>query len=139
MKKLHRLFVLALLIVAAPSLSFGMMSIENVSKERARELGIHIRAEAAGPRDVWIVCELEPKGVLKEFSRVDLEITDGGKLLVSAPLRVDRSKPGRISVSFVADRAHLDQMMLRIVAGQPMNMHGHDLRMKGFVELPKLK
>ena len=37
-----------------------MMSVEKVSKERAKELGIEIRATANGPNEAWVELELKP-------------------------------------------------------------------------------
>ncbi len=138
MKTILNISVLAFLLVVASSPCFAEMSIENVSKERAKELGMEIRAKAAGPNDVRVELEFETKGELKSFDRVDLEIRDGEKR-VSAALREDRSKPGRVIVSFAADRANLDKITLRVVAGAPMNMTGHDLRVKDLVDLEKVR
>jgi len=111
---MFRISVLTFLVVAAPSLCFALMSIANVSKEQAKEMGMEVRSNAAGPNAVRVALEFETKGALKSFSRVDLEIRDGEKW-VSAALRVDRSKPGRVIVSFAADRANLDKSTLRVV------------------------
>jgi hypothetical protein len=53
---------------------FAMMEIEIVSVDRAKELGPEVRANAAGPDAVRVELEFEPKGALKDYNRVDLEI-----------------------------------------------------------------
>jgi hypothetical protein len=112
------------------------MSIELVTKERAKELGMEIRSNPAGPDTVRVVLEFEAKGELKNFTRVDLEIHEAGKLQLSSSLRDEGAKPGHIVVSFAADRAKLDQVTLRVVTqSAPRTMTGHDLRVKDFVEL----
>ena len=117
-----------------------MMEIEQVSKARAKELGMEIRSNAAGPDAVRVELEFEIKGELKSCSRVDLEFREGGKFLVSSSLREDRSKSGRVVVSFAADRAHLDKLTLRVVVQPaPRDMTGYELRVKDFVELEKVR
>ena len=139
MKTIFSFLVLGILLVAAPSPCFGLMEIEHVSKERAKALGVEIRSIAAGPKIVRVELAFEIKGELKSFSRVDLEIEDGEKR-VSASLREDRSKPGRVVVSFAADRANLDKITLRVVV-QPgaRTIIGYDFRMKDFVEPEKVR
>src|SRR5438067_940252 len=90
--------VLAVLLVVAPSVCFAMMEIELISKDRAKALALEVRASAAGPDAVRVELEFETKGELKNYSRVDLEIHDGGKSLVSSTLREEHAKPGRVIV-----------------------------------------
>ncbi len=140
MRKLLSLSVLAFLTVFASVRCFALMELENVSKERAKELGLEIRVKAAGPDVVRIELEFATKGELKGFSRVDLDIRDGEKLLVSSSLQEERPGSGRVVVSFAADRAHLDRITLRIVTrSSERSMVGHDIRVKNFVELEKVR
>jgi len=114
-----------------------MMSIEEVSKPRAKELGIEITANA-GPDAVRITLEFDARGEFKSYARVDLEVRDGGKLLVSSTLREEPSPPGRILVSFAADRANLDKITLKVVVQPaPRTMTGYVLRVRDFVDLAK--
>ncbi len=139
MKTILNISVLTCLFFAFSIPCFAERSIAEVSKERAKELGIVIRSEAAGPKDVWVKLEFEVKGELKGFTSVSLEIKKGEKR-ISAELREDRSKPGRVVVSFRADRASLDNIMLWVlVTGvNPMGMTEYTLQMKDFVDLDKL-
>ncbi len=143
MKYMRAIFytsVLSVLLAVAPSLCFGMMDIADVSKARAEELGMEIRSRAAGPDAVRVELEFGLTGELKSFSRVDLVFSEGGKILVTSMLREDRSKPGRVTVSFTGDRAHLGRLLLRVVT-QPAarTMIGYELRVKEFVELDKVR
>lgn len=116
-----------------------MMEITEVSPQCAKEMGIEVRSMAAGPKDVRIELQLAAKGEFKSFSRVDLELRDGAKLLISAPLREEGDRPGRISVSFAADRTLLDKLVLRVVTSVPaLGGTGYELHMKEFVDLAKL-
>lgn len=138
MKTHLKLAVLAVLLVATAIRCFAMMSIGDVSKAQAKEMGMEVRVTPAGLDAVRVELEFETKGALKNYSRVDLEISDG-KLSVSASLQEEGLRPRHVLVSFAADRAHLDKITLRVVTGVPMNMVGLDLHMKDFVDLDKLR
>ena len=140
MKTIFHASALAVLLGVAASPSFAMMLIADVSAARAKELGMEIRSNAAGPNAVRVELEFETKGELKSFNRVDLEIREGGRFLLTSSLREDRSKPGCVTVSFAADRAQLDKLVLRVVV-QPNfgDMTGYELRLKDFVELDKVR
>jgi hypothetical protein len=126
-------------LALTPSRSFAMISIETVSKDRAKELGLEVRANGAGPDAVRFELAFETKA-LPRYSRVDLEIRDGGKLLSSSTLWEEPAKPGRVIISFAADRAKLGQFTLRVVTGGgTRNMIGYDIPVKEFVDLDKLR
>ena len=139
MKVSIHISALALVLVMSSHLCFGMMEIELVSPQRARELGMVVKANAAGPDAVRISLEFPINGDLKTFSRVDLEIMDGGKLVLSASLREEKANEGHVIVSFAAARDQLDKLTLRVVSGVPRDMVGHDLRLKDFVDLKNVK
>jgi hypothetical protein len=114
-----------------------LWEIAPVTKERAKEMGMEVRSIAAGPNDVRVELEFKIDGVLKDFSRVDLRMSDGDKTLVSAALKEDRSKPGRVVVSFAADRTRLDKLNLWVTVPGGRGGIVHDVRVKDFVELEK--
>jgi hypothetical protein len=132
MKTAVSIAVLAVLLVA-PSPCFALGWIMPVSKEEAKQMGLEVRSEWAGPNDVRVELELKADGGLKNFSGVDLWIGEGDKPQVAAPLREDRSKPGRIVVSFTADRAQLDKITLRVMVVE-LGLGVYQLRIKDFVE-----
>jgi hypothetical protein len=138
MKTMFRLLALILILSVASSPCFAMMSIGTVSRDRAKALGLVIQSKPAGPDAVWVELTFETKGELERFLSVDLEITEGGKLLLSGALMDRRSSPGHVSVSFTAARAHLAEMTLRVEVGIPMNRSGYDLALKDFVESEKV-
>ncbi len=128
----------AVFLVVAPGVCFALWDTEVVSKERARELGMEVRSTAAGPNHVQVEFEFTVEGELKNFSHVDLRFGKGDNLEVAAPLREDRSKPGRVTVTFTANSAQLDKLTLRVMA--PFRDGGaggtiHELRVKDFVEV----
>jgi len=117
-----------------------LWDIENVSTKRAKELGMEVRTTAAGPNHVSVQLEFRSEGKFKDFNRVDLQIRDGDNPQVVAALREDRPKPGRVLVSFTADRGQLDKINLWVMV--PFRDGGaggtaYVLRVKDIVELKK--
>jgi len=145
MKTLFGIAVLAVLLVAA-SPCFALWVTVPVSKEGAKELGLEVRSTAAGPDQVWVELAFKTEGKFEKFipegkfashCGVELRIGEGKNPLVTAPLREDRSKPGRVVVSFTADRTELDKLKLWVVVPEPDGRTIYDLRVKDFVELKK--
>ena len=144
MKTAFNLTVLAILLVA-PSPCFALWEIASVNEELAKELGMEVRSKVAGPNHVRVELEFKTEGELKIFadgklknySRVELQIGEGDNPPVTAPLREDRSKPGRIVVSFTADRAQLDKLSLWVMVPGVGGGTAYVLRVKDFVELKK--
>ena len=131
---------LAFLLALTARPCFAMMEIAPVSKAMAKELGMELRFTGNGPKEVWVELEFKAEGKLKDFSHVSLEIRDADKLLVGyAPLREERSPSGSVLVRFMANRDYLDKITLSVVAGQPMNMTGYELRVKDFVQPDKAR
>jgi hypothetical protein len=123
MKTAFGIAVLAVLFIA-PSSCFALWEIALVSPMQAKEMGLEVRSAAAGPNHVRVELEFKVEGEfrtfadseLKDYSRVELQIGKGDNPPVTAPLREDRSKPGRIVVSFTADRGQLDKLGLWVMA-----------------------
>ena len=65
------------LLVIAPGPCFALWEIADVSKERAKEMGMDVRSKPAGPADVRVELEFKAEGELKDFSHVDLRFGDG--------------------------------------------------------------
>ena len=138
MKRMTFCLMITALLVAAPSQCFAFESIEFVTKERAKELGMEIKVGPAGPEAVLIVLDFETKGELKSYYRVALDMHDEGRLLLSSTLKEDKAPPGHIVVSFAADRKKLDRIEVKVVTMSGGQRTGHVLRMKEFVALDKL-
>jgi hypothetical protein len=133
MKMTLNLFVVAVLLLAAAGPCFALWEIADISRERAKELGMEVRSTPAGPTDVRVELEFPTAGALKDFSRVDLLFGEGGKTLVTAPLQEDRSKPGRVVVGFAADRTRLDRITLWVMVPGSLGGTIYQLRVKDFV------
>jgi hypothetical protein len=137
MKTIFKIAAVAVFLVAAPSPCFALWGIAPVSRERAKELGMEVRSTAAGFNQVRVELEFKAEGLLKNFSRVDLRFGKGDIPPLTAPLQEDRSKPGRIVVSFNADRAHLDKINLWVFVPGSLGGTIYHLRVKDFVEPEK--
>jgi hypothetical protein len=136
----------AVFFVIAPSPCLALWGIAPVSKAGAKELGMEVRSTAAGPDQVRVELDFKtegklerfiPGGKFKDWSGVELRVGEGKNLLVTAPLLEDRSKPGRVVVSFTADRAQLDKLKLRVFVAESDGGTIYDLPVKDFVELKK--
>jgi hypothetical protein len=137
---------LAVLLVV-PGVCFAMWDIELVSKDRAKELGMEVRSEPVSPTRVRVDLEFKTEGEFKNltsdkaagqnYGSVELCIGLRDDPLVTAPLREDRSKPGRVVVSFTVDPAELDKLSLRVNVPETLGGSIYELRVKDFVELKK--
>ena len=145
MKTLFGIAVLDVLLVAA-SPCLALTFHVPVSKERAKEVGMEVRTTATGPDRVSVQLEFKtegrfvefsPEGKHKDYSLVELRIGEGDDPPVTAPLKEDRSKPGRVAVSFSAERTQLDKLKLWVVVPEPDGRTIYDLRVKEFVEPKK--
>jgi hypothetical protein len=142
MKTILNISVLAFLLLTAPSLCFAMREIAPLTREQAKGMGIELRAKPAGPDAVWLELEFKPEGKLKEFTHVELMMTEGEKsVVISATLRETRSSSGSVLVTFTASRTHVEKTTLSIVMRSPREAgdHTYELKMKDFVDLENVR
>ena len=149
MKTIVSIVAFAVLLTVAPRACFALWDVMTVSKEEAKELGLLVRTTATGPDHVSVALEFRTEGAFKAFSPagkfkdrcgVYLWIGQGDNTHVTAALKEDRSKAGRVVVGLTADRVQLDQSSLRVMA--PFQDGGaggteYRLRVKDFVEPKK--
>jgi len=135
MKTIRHISVLSFLLLAASSPCLAAMSIEKVSKERAKALGIEMRAKPNGANEVWLELELKPEGELKGFNHVSLEIRDGEKFLLGWTPLADRPLgSGARIVTLLVNREYAEKITLTVVCGAD-GSEGHELRVTDFVDL----
>ena len=137
MKTISTIFALAAMLLVAPSACFALTFTVNVSKENAKKLGMEVRS--AGTDEVRVELEFKIEGALKDFSRVgssQVEVRIGPEKnpLLTAPLREDRSKPGRVVVSFSAARDQIGIINLWVTVPESDGRTIYILRVKDFVE-----
>lgn len=149
MKTVFSLLAVAIFIAVTPARCFAIWDVMTVSKEDAKRLGLEVRATVASAshlkNHVNVELEFKVEGALKEYdgrfrnsSGVSLRLGKVDSLVLSAPLREDRSKPGRVLVSFLAERVQLDNATLTVsVPGSPGTTGGthYELRVKDLVEV----
>jgi hypothetical protein len=134
------LAVSAIFLAVFPLAASALEDVDDVTRERAAELGIIVRAKAAGPDAVGVELEFPTSGELKGFRRVEFRIEDGKKLIVASTLKEEESQPGHVVVSFYADRGRIPQIELKVVTvGDALSRVGHVLALKDFVDLEKLR
>ena len=139
MKATFSIAAFAILLVA-PRPCLALTWGGHVSKEQAKELGMEVRSEPAGPNQVSVELEIKTNGALKRFtegSGVQLRLGDGDNPSLTARLQEDRSKPGRVVVSFTADRTQLDKLALWVYVPAPPGRGIYKLRVKDFIEPKK--
>jgi hypothetical protein len=151
MKTILNISAVAVFLVVAPSPCFALWVTRTVPKERAKEMGMEVRSERGGRNQLRVELEFKTEGKFEAFnpeskykrgSRVELRIGEGhifevDNTSLTAPLREDRSKPGRVVVSFSADRAHLDKNNLWVMVPESDGGTAYVLRVNDFVELEK--
>ena len=149
MKTIVSIVVFAVLLTVAPGGCFALWEVMTVSPKEAKELGLLVRTKAAGPDHVSVELEFRTEGPFKAFipggkfedrTFVQLWIGQGDNPHVTAALKEDRSKEGRVVVGFTADRVQLDQSSLRVFAPYTDGGAGgaqYQLRVKDFVEPKK--
>jgi hypothetical protein len=135
MRTILGVFALAVLLVVTNP-CFALWGIAPLTKKEAKDLGIEVRSKAAAGFDaVEVELEIKADGKLKDFSRVDLRVGEGKKVVT--PLQADRSKPGRVVVRFTAERTRLDQIHLWVMVPEEAGGTAYDLRVKDFVVVGK--
>ena len=140
MKTVCNISAVAVLLVALPGVCFALWDVDVVTKERAKELGMEVRLTAVGPKHMKVAVEFGAEGTLKNFTEVEMIFRQEDKPALHAALREDRSKPGRVAVSFTADAAQLDKFTLYLrVSFRDGGAGGtiHEIRVKDFVEVKK--
>lgn len=142
MKTIYTLAAAAVLLAFAPSTCLAVWDVLTVTPEVAKELGMAVRSKAGGKNQVSVELEFPLAGDLGRVNEVILKVGQGDSSSVTAHLKEDRSKPGRVGVSFWVNRALVETTSLSVmVPGSPGTVGGamYDLRVKDFVDLKKAK
>ena len=135
-RRLSLAFLALLILCGLPARCLALAEIADVSKERAKELGITVRLLPRAD-DVRVQVEFQTTGAMKEFRWADLVLTQGGKPLVTAALLPRKptrdSPPERKQLEFYIDPAALPNATVTIfVYSVPLSGIGYRLQMKDF-------
>ena len=138
MKTLFNLLAVAFFLCAARTQCSAMISVEDVSQERAKELGVTFRTHTNGEAGIRVWMEFKLKGELQKITYVELQVGDGPERIVSGHLRVSNPDPATASVNFSAFPAYLSKSTLMIVVyNGPRGDVGYQFKVKDFIEPPK--
>jgi hypothetical protein len=140
MKPLFHLLAVTLFLCAARTQCSAMISVENVSNARAKELGVTFRTHTNGQAGIRVWMEFKLKGELQKITYVELQVGDAPERMVSAPLHVSNPDPASASVNFSAFPAYLSKSTLMIVVYYgPRGDVGYRFKVKDFIEPEKAK
>ena len=140
MKWVLRWVILLVVAVGASQMSFAMQSNREVSPKEAKELGIAVRTQGNGQSGTKVWLEFKTAGLFKNFSHVNLEIADGTKTLVDAPLWTTHPAPESVAVYFSTDPVFLPGSILTIVVVNGTRTRvGYQIKVKDFVAAADLK
>ena len=143
MKTLVQTVGLVVLLVVTPIPSNAMISVGDLTKEQAAELGITMKSRKNGDAGVMVWLEFRKEGLLKGFSYCELRMKDAeGKHLVSAMLQprpVVYGKPADIvSVAFSVAPSQLGNCTFMVVAyGSTRGDVGYRLNVADFIDIAK--
>jgi len=126
--------VLLLLLCGLPGRSYALYGIQDVSKGRAKELGITVNPGPSANNDLRVQVEFKTTGPMKKFRWADLELTQGEKRLVTAPLMPRKPTADSVHLEFYGDPVALANATVTIfVQNEPLGGTGYRLKMKDFL------
>jgi hypothetical protein len=136
MKTTVKIIALIFLLLTVCSQGFAMISVEFVSRERAKELGVTFKKNSDGEAGVKVWMEFKSQGELEKITYIQLQVGEGKDRIMSAPLQVSHPSTGIVSVNFSAFPAYLAQSSFMIVVyNGPKGDVGYRFMVKDFVEL----
>lgn len=132
------LFLTLLLLVCGLSeRCSALILLTDVTREKAKVLGITVRSKAR-ENDVWVQMEFKTTGPMKNFTWADLELTQGGKQLVTVPILprkpTNDSPEESKQLAFYIDPAALPNATVTVVVyDEPLTGTGYRFKMKDFL------
>ena len=136
MTAFHKPLPVFMLLLATARVCLADWLVEDVSFERAKELGATLRIQADGDAGTKVTLDFRADGSLKDFNGVELRVEAEGKSLVSAPLQVTR-RVDRASVHFSAASSQLPNSSLTIFVPGGLGGEAYRFKLKDFVDLEK--
>jgi len=136
--KAFKIIIAIFLLTILSNPCFGMISVGELSKDEAKELGITMKHRKNGDAGVKVWLEFKKEGFLEKFTYCELHMTGaGGERIVSAMLQPHpvnhRQSKDVVSVAFSADPSQLENCSFMIVAyGSTQGDVGYMLHVKDF-------
>ena len=143
--KAFKVIITTLLLSIVTSPCFAMISVGELSKDEAKELGITMKHRKNGDAGVKVWLEFKKEGFLEKFTYCELRMVDAtGDHVVSAMLQpnpVNRHQPTDVvSIAFSADPAQLERCAFLLVAyGSTKGDVGYMLHVKDFLSQTELQ
>jgi hypothetical protein len=139
--KWFSLWMILLVVAAGASQTcWAMQSNREISPKEAKELGIGVRTQPNGQSGTRVWLEFKTAGLLRNFSHVNLEIADGTKTLVDAPLWTTHPTAESVAVSFSTDPVFVPGSVLTIVVVDGTRTRvGYQIKVKDFLAAAALK
>jgi len=132
--------IVALLLAVASSHCFAMLPVADVTKQRAKELGVEIQSSPAGTNQVNVTLRFKTTGEFKNFRYAQLEIGDGERLVLSATLQPQHPQTDTVEFIFAVDHAMLPKCTVMIgVYDHVLDGTGYLFKLKDFIELEKTR
>lgn len=137
MRTLAKTFFGTMLLQAVSTHCFGETMISDVTRERAKAMGVTMLSWKNGDAGIKVTLKFQTRGVMKDFAGAELRITADRKHLVSAPLKVSRLDSESVSVSFsVAPSSMANSAFWIYVDDSPRGGSAYRFKVKDFIQLP---
>ncbi len=133
------LVLLSTLVLACglPTPCFALDLLSDVSKERAKEIGIKVTMGPSANNDVRVQVDFDKDVLKKEFKYAYMDLTRGGKRLVSTYIMPFKPAPNMLHFEIYLDpEAVADATVTITVWGDPITGNGYRIKLKDFVEKP---
>jgi len=133
------LLALLLPLCALAERCAALTLISDVSPKQAKELGITVRSQPSAQNDARVAVEFKAVGAMEGFEYANLELTQGGKRLVTAALMPMKPVPDSsrdwVRLEFYADPAAVrdSTVTIYVYGRQSDGGTGYRLKMKDFV------
>lgn len=117
--------------------SGAMISVERVSPERARQLGVSVSTNSNGQAGIRVTLQYPKVGELEKVTYVEAVVGAGTHSEFSAHLRETEPTAGRGSASFSVAPVHLHTSRFMIVVYHgPRGDVGYEVRVRDFLGVP---
>jgi hypothetical protein len=139
MKTIINVCILIFLLLTPHTRCHAMISVEDVSAKRAKELGVTFRMTRNGEAGIQVRMEFKAEGELKKVTYVQVQIGEGEERIMSAQLPISNPTPETGAVSFSAYPDYLLKSSLMIVVyNGPKGDVGYRFKVKDFIESQRL-
>lgn len=128
------LLTAGLCIVAFAQRSSALAVLEDVSKDRAKQLGIIVRSQPSANDDLMVIVEFKKQGDMRGFRWADVELRRKGKRVISSAIQPRTTDKDSVRLDLYMDAAAIPDTTVTIfVYNQPRSGIGYRLKLKDFL------